>query len=188
MAEVVWHRVAASDELDEDDVKIVLAGRSVIALTRHDRRYGALDNRCPHDNASLGEGYIDDGWLICPLHAFRFDPHDGAPAPDFDEAAPAYAVEVRDDGVYVGVVDLAASYEECRLGFVEAAQSVTELIRATDGAAEMLGDWRLVAIVGTGVPPPAGMPITVPAEGVPNAERIAEALARWHDARLPHTR
>ncbi len=182
MAEIVWHRVAAADELDEDDVKTVLAGRSVIALTRHGGRYGALDNRCPHENGSLGEGYIEAGWLVCPLHAYRFDPHDGSPHRDFDEGPPPYPVEVRDDGVYVGVVDLAASYEDSRLAFLDAGQCVTDLIDATEGAAEVLGDWRRIAVVGAAVPPPAGLPYTVPAERLANAFAIAEALGAWHEA------
>ncbi len=182
MAEIVWHRVAAPDALDEDDVTTVLAGRSVIALTRHGGRYGALDNRCPHENGSLGEGYIEGGWLVCPLHAYQFDPHDGSPSPDFDEGPPAYPVEMRDDGVYVGVVDLAASYEDSRLAFLDTGQRVTDLIDATEGAAEVLGDWRRIAVVGTAVPPPAGLPYAVQAGRLANARAIAEALGAWHEA------
>ena len=182
VAEVLWYRVAARDELAEGDVKTILAGRNVIALTFHEGRYGALDNRCPHENAPLGEGFIEGGWLVCPLHQYEFDPHDGHPSPTFEEGPPAYPVEERDDGVYVGVEDLAASYTEARAAFLAATESAITLIDATEGAREALIDWRRAAVTGVEVEPPAGMPRTVEAARLPNALAIARALRAWHDA------
>lgn len=182
MPRIDWYRVAELDDLDEGDVKTVLAGRNVVVLTLHEGRYGALDNRCPHENAPLGEGYIDRGWLICPLHLYEFDPHDGHPSPTYEEGPPAYPVEVRDGGVYVGIEDLAAAYEEARRGFVEATESAVAVVSATEGARELLIDWRRAAVVGTEVTPPEGMPRTVAAADLPNALAIARALRAWHDA------
>ena len=182
MPRIDWHRVAAPDELEEGDVKTVLAGRHVLVLTLHEGRYGALDNRCPHENAPLGEGSIERGWLICPLHQYEFDPHDGHPSPTYEEGPPAYPVEVREDGVYVGIEDLAASYGEARQAFLDATASAIALIDATSGARETLGDWRRVAIVGAGVEPPPNLPRAVEAAGLPNAPAIARALRAWHDS------
>ena len=182
MPRIDWHRVAGLDDLEEGDVKTVLAGRQVVVLTLHEGRYGALDNRCPHENAPLGEGYIDRGWLICPLHQYEFDPHDGHPSPTYEEGPPAYPVEVRDDGLYVGIEDLAATYEEARIGFVDATEDAVAVVNATAGAREVLLDWRRVAVTGTKVKPPEGMPRTVEAADLPNALAIARALRAWHDS------
>jgi len=38
----------------------------------------ALDNECPHRGGPLAEGLIEDGKLICPWHAWSFDPATGA--------------------------------------------------------------------------------------------------------------
>jgi nitrite reductase/ring-hydroxylating ferredoxin subunit len=51
----VWHKVAEIDELAEGRVKTVVAGHKSLALTRVDGRYGALDNRCPHQGGPLGD-------------------------------------------------------------------------------------------------------------------------------------
>jgi naphthalene 1,2-dioxygenase ferredoxin component len=32
-----------------------------------------LDGKCTHEQGALGEGYIDNGELICPMHAGAFD-------------------------------------------------------------------------------------------------------------------
>ena len=96
-----WHRVAGPDELPDGRVKTVVAGGRALALSHHDGRYGALDNRCPHQGGPLGEGSIENGWLRCPWHGYDYDPLTGTPPPPFDDSPPCFATEVRPDGVYV---------------------------------------------------------------------------------------
>jgi thiamine pyrophosphate-dependent acetolactate synthase large subunit-like protein/nitrite reductase/ring-hydroxylating ferredoxin subunit len=102
---VTWHRVAGLDELPEGRVKTVVAGRRSIALTHWQGRYGAFDNRCPHQGGPLGEGSIEKGWLRCPWHGYDYDPLTGRPPAGFSDAPACVPLEVRDDGVYVGVED-----------------------------------------------------------------------------------
>ena len=101
-----WHRVAGLDELPEGRVKTVVAEGRALALSHHEGRYGALDNRCPHQGGPLGEGSIEKGWLRCPWHGYDYDPLTGAPPPPFDDAPPCFATEVRPDGVYVALPPL----------------------------------------------------------------------------------
>jgi thiamine pyrophosphate-dependent acetolactate synthase large subunit-like protein/nitrite reductase/ring-hydroxylating ferredoxin subunit len=98
-----WLKVAELDELPEGRVKTVVAGQQSLALTHCDGRYGALENRCPHQGGPLGEGSIEKGWLRCPWHGYDYSPTDGTPPPGFSDAPACYPVEVRDDGVYVEI-------------------------------------------------------------------------------------
>jgi len=82
-----------------------VAGRRSLALTHWQGRYGALDNRCPHQGGPLGEGSIEKGWLRCPWHGYDYDPLSGAPPAGFSDAPGCVPVDVRDDGVWVGVED-----------------------------------------------------------------------------------
>ena len=100
---LTWHRVAGLDELGEGRVRTVVAGPKSIALTHHDGQYGALDNHCPHQGGPLGEGTIENGLLRCPWHGFDYCPLTGAPPGDFADTVLTYPIEVRDDGIYVGV-------------------------------------------------------------------------------------
>jgi len=100
-----WFKVAEPDELPEGRVMTVVAGRRSVALTHWQGRYGAFDNRCPHQGGPLGEGSIEKGWLRCPWHGYDYDPLTGSPPPGFRDAPACVAVEVRADGVYVGVED-----------------------------------------------------------------------------------
>jgi pyruvate oxidase len=100
---LVWYRVGALDALADGRVATVQAGHRSIALTRVDGRYGALDNRCPHQGGPLGEGSIEKGLLRCPWHGYDYDPLTGAPPPPFSDAPSCFPVEMREDGVYVGL-------------------------------------------------------------------------------------
>ena len=109
MTELTWHRVADLDELPEGRVRTVVAGHRSVALTHYDGQYGALDNRCPHQGGPLGEGSIENGLLRCPWHGYDYCPLTGRPPSEFGDEVPTYAVEVRDDGIYVGVEPMTAA-------------------------------------------------------------------------------
>src|SRR5262245_44876554 len=100
-----WVRVADVDDLPDGRVRTVVAGRRTVVLTHVGDRYGALDNRCPHQGGPLGEGSIEKGWLRCPWHGYDYDPLTGSPPPGFSDAPTCVPVEVRPDGVYAGIED-----------------------------------------------------------------------------------
>lgn len=100
-----WYRVLDLDELPDSRVKTVVAGHKSLALTHYQGQYGALDNRCPHQGGPLGEGSIENGLLRCPWHGWDYCPLTGKPPGDLDvdDALATFPVEVRADGVYVGL-------------------------------------------------------------------------------------
>ena len=100
-AALSWHRVLSLDELPEGRVKTVSAGPHSFAVTHYEGRYAALSNRCPHQGGPLGEGSIEKGMLRCPWHGYDYCPLDGSSP--FGDSVPTFPIEVRDDGVYVGV-------------------------------------------------------------------------------------
>ncbi|MBA3287167.1 MAG: Rieske 2Fe-2S domain-containing protein, partial [Acidimicrobiia bacterium] len=98
-----WHCVLEPGELADQRVTTVPVGRRTLCLTRVGDSYGALDNACPHQGGPLGEGSIEHGWLRCPWHGYDYSPCNGVPPPPFADAPAAYAVDVREDGVYVAL-------------------------------------------------------------------------------------
>ncbi len=100
--DAVWVKALELDELAEGRVKAVTCAHRTLCMTRHDGRYGALDNRCPHQGGPLGEGSIEKGLLRCPWHGWDYDPLSGK-APGFDDGVESLPVDVRDDGVYVAI-------------------------------------------------------------------------------------
>ena len=98
----VWYKVLNPDELPEGRVKSATCARLTLCMTHFDGQYAALDNRCPHQGGPLGEGSIESGLLRCPWHGWDFDPLTGK-APGFDDGVATFPVDVRDDGIYVGL-------------------------------------------------------------------------------------
>lgn len=104
-----WYKVAEPGELPEGRVKSAKAGVRTVALSHFDGQYAAMDNRCPHQGGPLGEGSIERGvddkcWIRCPWHGWDFDPLTGKPPGGHEDSGQeVYPVEVREDGIYVGL-------------------------------------------------------------------------------------
>ena len=101
--ELEWHRVLDEGDLPDGRVTTVHAGLRELALVHYDGCWAALDNRCPHQGGPLGEGSIENGLLRCPWHGFDYDPLTGGSPGGFVDEATCFPLEVREDGVYVGV-------------------------------------------------------------------------------------
>ena len=74
---LVWTKVLDPEELAEGRVKPVTCHHRTVCMTRFNGKYGALDNRCPHQGGPLGEGSIENGLLRCPWHGWDFHPGSG---------------------------------------------------------------------------------------------------------------
>ena len=100
---MVWHKVLDNPaDLPEGRVTTVTVEQKTFCLTHHEGKLGCLDNKCPHQGGPLGEGSIENGLLRCPWHGWDYDPITGK-APGFDDGVETFPVEIRSDGVYIGV-------------------------------------------------------------------------------------
>ena len=79
--------------------QIVLDTRPPIALYHLPDGFFATDDLCSHGEASLAEGEIDEGEIVCPFHLGKFDIRSGAAtaSPCF-EAIKTYPVILGPDG------------------------------------------------------------------------------------------
>ncbi len=72
-----FYRVALIADIPPQTGKTVSAGNQAIALFNLNGAVYAINDLCPHRGASLGEGFLDGGRVLCPLHCFDFDLHTG---------------------------------------------------------------------------------------------------------------
>jgi anthranilate 1,2-dioxygenase ferredoxin subunit len=75
----LWHDVAATDAVADEEVIGVSAAGVAIALFRLGDGFHALHDLCSHGRARLSDGYIEDGCIECPLHQGKIDIRDGSP-------------------------------------------------------------------------------------------------------------
>src|ERR1043165_4685528 len=95
--QATWVEIELPD-IDVGRITTVVAGGRALCVTRTADGWGVLDNRCPHQGGPLGDGQLENGFVICPWHAYEYDPSTGTPPSGFADAATAYATRARDDG------------------------------------------------------------------------------------------
>lgn len=97
--------VAKLSDLDpERGTTIQVKGR-LIALFRQEDGVRAIDDSCPHMGASLATGYVCDGVVTCPWHAWRFRIEDGCwvDAPGSGTKVQTYTTKIEADDVLLDV-------------------------------------------------------------------------------------
>lgn len=78
-------------------------GEAEVALFRVNGDLFAMENVCPHAGASLHDGWMQDGVVVCPWHGWGFDARTGecVTQPGFD--VPTFKVVVENGEVAVEV-------------------------------------------------------------------------------------
>lgn len=72
-----FHTVARVGEIPAGEGRAFNVADRIVAVFFIDGRYTAIDDICPHMGASLAGGYVENGYVYCPWHAWRFGVCDG---------------------------------------------------------------------------------------------------------------
>lgn len=99
-----WVAAAPEAELAEGALRLVCPAGVEVCLVRQDGEVFAVGAWCSHARASLAEGDLMPGAIMCPLHGARFDlrtgRHFGLPAV---RGIPVYPVKVENGTIWVRV-------------------------------------------------------------------------------------
>lgn len=98
-----WYKVSDTPDLDKPFLKKVKSGGKNICLVGYEGELFALSAFCPHAGGDLSDGWCRNGKLICPLHRYSYDIHTGKGSEGQNDFINTYPLEIKDDGVYVGV-------------------------------------------------------------------------------------
>ena len=102
MSQFSYEYLCEADQVPQDcGLRVQPAGCPAIAVFRIGNEYHGLDDLCTHGEASLAEGYVEEGTVECPWHAGRFDIRTGAPlSSPCIVAARTHALEQRGSAVF----------------------------------------------------------------------------------------
>ena len=98
-----FRAVCKVGDLAEGEGRTVAVGNKLVAVFRDRGHFYAIDDVCPHMGASLSGGYLEQGIVTCPWHAWRFRLADGAWADNPRIKIGCYPVRVVGDEVQVQV-------------------------------------------------------------------------------------
>ncbi len=102
-----WHKVAEHiNELDfaENNIAVADLDNKQVCIAKHKDACFAFAYKCPHAGGILADGHIDAiGNVVCPVHRYKYSIANGRNTSGEGYFMKTYPVEIREDGVYVGV-------------------------------------------------------------------------------------
>ncbi|MDY6761809.1 MAG: non-heme iron oxygenase ferredoxin subunit [Candidatus Nanohaloarchaea archaeon] len=94
--------VCSVDELEDGDVEGFEVDGEEVLVANVDGEFYAIGDVCTHQHCLLSDGWLEDGEVVCPCHAAKFDLESGEPTrPPATEPEPTYDVDVEDGTVVV---------------------------------------------------------------------------------------
>ncbi|HTH52907.1 MAG TPA: Rieske 2Fe-2S domain-containing protein [Edaphobacter sp.] len=63
----------------------------------------ALDNWCPHRRGPLGQGWIENGCVVCPWHSWTFDARTGQAEYPPNERVEVFPLRVEGEDVLIDI-------------------------------------------------------------------------------------
>lgn len=100
-----WIKVFSHQEILTSDnfLKSVRVSGKKLCMVKVEGSFYAVQNKCPHAGADLSQGWCSEGKLVCPFHRHKFNLETGRGDPGQGDYLNTYPVELREDGVYVGI-------------------------------------------------------------------------------------
>ena len=102
-----WVRIALSvAELGIQEKKVVEADADgkIVCIGQHNGELFAFAQKCPHAGGYFKHGSIDaSGNVICPLHRYKFCLKNGRNVTGEGYYLKHWPVEVREEGIFIGL-------------------------------------------------------------------------------------
>ena len=95
--------VAKLGDIPEGQGRSYAVGDWMVALFNIGGEYQAINDLCPHMGASLAAGYVENGVVTCPWHAWRFKTCDGTWCDNPRIKTESFEVRVAGDEIQVRV-------------------------------------------------------------------------------------
>ena len=95
--------VAKVGDIPEGEGRAYAVNGRMVAVFHENGAYQAIDDFCPHMGASLAGGYLQDGIVTCPWHAWRFKTCDGTWCDNTKVNIDSFAVQVSETEIQVCV-------------------------------------------------------------------------------------
>ena len=104
MDDARWHDLGPVEELAKEPLQQVTIGRTRIALSCREGRFGAISGACNHVGGPLGEGTLDGDYVVCPWHHWKFHYATGEGEPGFEaDCVPRYELKQENGRLFLNL-------------------------------------------------------------------------------------
>lgn len=89
--------------LNVADVQTITVKGNRLILVRNGGKFHVFSNKCPHAGADLSAAWCDKGYLICPVHRYKYNFENGRGAVGQGDYLKTYPVKLIGDNLFVGL-------------------------------------------------------------------------------------
>jgi len=99
---MAFTKVATHSELPAiNQAREFVHGEKEICVANINGTCSALDNVCLHQGGPLGQGMIEEGKVVCPWHAWAYDPKTGQAAHNSAAKVAVYPLKIENGDVLI---------------------------------------------------------------------------------------
>jgi nitrite reductase (NADH) small subunit len=86
-----------------NEAKEFPCGDKMICVANANGEYSAMDNVCLHRGGPLGQGTVENGKIVCPWHAWAWDPRTGEAAHSASAKIQVYSLKIENGDVLIEI-------------------------------------------------------------------------------------
>jgi multimeric flavodoxin WrbA/nitrite reductase/ring-hydroxylating ferredoxin subunit len=99
-----WHDLGEINSLKAPPLRQLVIGRTRIALSYKNGRFGAVSGVCNHVAGPLGDGHLEGDYIVCPWHHYKYHCVTGEGEPGFEEdRVPRYDLKQENGHLYINL-------------------------------------------------------------------------------------
>ncbi len=100
-----FQRLCSTNDLEEKKGKRFIIDYTDIAVFLIEKKVYAVGNICPHQHTALiYDGFLEDGFVVCPAHGWKFDLTTGKTS-EGGKGLDVYESKLVGDQVYIKIQD-----------------------------------------------------------------------------------
>jgi multimeric flavodoxin WrbA/nitrite reductase/ring-hydroxylating ferredoxin subunit len=102
VSEPRWHDLGPAELLRQRPLQQITVGRTRLALSWQNGEFACVSGACNHAGGPLGDGHLEDEYIVCPWHYYKFHRRTGEGEPGYEEdKVPSH--ELREDNGHLFV-------------------------------------------------------------------------------------
>ena len=97
-----WVDLGPVESLKNQPLRAIQVENITIALSYVNGKFGAISGVCNHVGGPLGKGRLEDDYIICPWHNWKFHRTTGFGEPGFeDDRVPQFELKIENDRLFI---------------------------------------------------------------------------------------
>ena len=103
-AQAEWHDLGEIEPLKAPSLRQISIGRTRIALSYIDGKFGAVSGVCNHVGGPLGEGQCEGDYIVCPWHHYKYHRVTGEGEPGYEaDRIPRYELKEENGHLFLNM-------------------------------------------------------------------------------------